>query len=146
MTMITIHQSFIDESPKLCKNVLHICINQNYEKWFHQIFSHNQVQMISKKLQCSICFRWNFIKFIFLTLATIFWHLLSGPICTLPYLGSSVIQYHLGPQLLHIELHQQNCTKSIHRICAPSQLMIAMCNMCSLTFNTIDSKRNIAKV
>ena len=57
------------------------------------------------------------------------------------------IQVYLsGPQLLHIELHQQNCTKSIHRICAPSQLMIAMCNMCSLTFNTIDSKRNIAKV
>ena len=102
MTMITIHQSFIDESPKLCKNVLHICINQNYEKWFHQIFSHNQVQMISKKLQCSICFRWNFIKFIFLTLATIFWHLLSGPICTLPYLGSSVIQYHLCASALFV--------------------------------------------
>ena len=39
---------------------------QNYEKLFYQIISHKQVQMISKKLHCSICFSSSFILFIYL--------------------------------------------------------------------------------
>ena len=67
---------------------------QNYGKWFHQIISHNQVHMISKKLNCSSYFSSNFINFF----------------CTLPHLGSSVIQYHLYASALFISLKSIKCS------------------------------------
>ena len=76
---------------------------QNYKKWFHQIVCHNQVHIISKKLHCSIYFNEILsILIFFLTLTTKFWHFLWPSICTLPHLGSSVIQYHLHASGLFI--------------------------------------------
>ena len=63
---------------------------QIFSKWFH----HMQKTLLS--------YLFMFIKFIFLTLTTKFWHFLWLSICTLPHLGSSVILYHLYVNALFI--------------------------------------------
>ena len=99
--------SFINESPKLCQNVRHITIShifwQNDKKWFHQIISLNQVDMIGKNstVRSILVQTLSSVPF-FLTLTTKFWHFLWLSICTHPHIGSSIIQYHLYISALFI--------------------------------------------
>ena len=60
--------------------------------------------MISKKLLYSMYSSSNFIKHIFLNLTTKVLHFLQLSICTLPCLGSSVIQYDHHASVLFIRV------------------------------------------
>ena len=74
------------------------------------IFSHNQVHVISKNVHCFISFSSSFVKYIFFTLTAKFWHFLWLSVCTLSHLVSSVIEHHLYASAMLISTKNIKCS------------------------------------